>query len=156
MSDREQDVAIAKAMNVTVIDWWYHADCECGGLEPVMDENDEGRPYLALLDEHGDSGKWYRETAILEPSFAIPHTRDDGSVYRNYEPIPDYGSPQGSWLILDYVRENPDSKFAERFLTEIEKPFYPNCLIWQVLPNLTPSIIKEAAFEAAKGLIHCS
>ena len=162
MTDREQDVLIAKAMGLSPIDWYYHKDPECGGLEPVM-EDDEGNPYLALMDwsDSGDGektiGQLYRESAIVEPTIkTLDGKRTDGSDFFTYKPIPQYETPECSWLILDYVRENSDSKFAQVFEERLDFLLDPHryhehhFMLNTVFARMTPSIIKQAAYEAAK------
>ncbi len=154
MDEREKDVAIAKAMGIEVVDWYYHHDPEYGGLDDLMC-NDDGTPNWF---EHCQSlSKILRETAIIEPSVRISMTRHDGSKYHIHEPIPHYDTPEGSWKILDYVRENRDEAFTVRFLGELKDHLVcraltddwidPFCL---AVTGITPALIKQAAFEAAK------
>ena len=118
---RDQDVLIARAMGLEIETQHYTAFCHgC-----------EGKTHIAEF------------TQILRP---------DGE----YDPVPDYGSREGSWSILDYVRENSDSKFAQVFEERIDFLLDPHryhehhFMLNTVFARMTPSIIKQAAYEAAK------
>jgi len=110
MSDREQDVAIAKAMGTVKL----------GSLCP--------------------------DCTRLETCFPD---------------VVDFNTPEGSWKILDYVRENPQSRFALRFAVELTRLTNLFLIQWDriqdpsekvhvVVTSLTPETIKSAAYEAAK------
>jgi len=106
MSDREQDVAIAKAMGISL-----------GSLCP--------------------------DCTRLETCFPD---------------VVDFNTPEGSWKILDYVREHDDEftrRFTRAFINSLGLTLPVDTTldcIGQMLTELTPSIIKEAACKAAKEM----
>ena len=75
-------------------------------------------------------------------------------------PLPDFGKPEGSWLVLDYIREDPDSDFARAFCQHVASSMgwfdwiegAGEYFVSRVLLYLTPSLVKQAAFKAAKGV----
>ena len=72
--------------------------------------------------------------------------------------VVDFNTSDGSWKILDYVRENffDDNRFVDQFIRHLYDGLRlsglqgnTNCLT-QTIGLLTPSLIKQAAYEAAK------
>lgn len=133
MTEREKDVCIAKAMGLNVQPFVYFWDGKNLDWHQANEED--------LKDSH-----W----TVME------YIVSDG----NLKPLPDYGSFEGSWLILDYMRENPKSEFVLEFvdalydLLKIDHGYdnYCDCME-QVFTRMTPSLIKEAAYQVAKEMI---
>ena len=164
MTDREQDVAIAKAMGIGVVNWPYFC---CGGVADAYDEDESGKPSYGH-EERGCT-KLFEGTAVWMPSYRYlgGHNIPDDRDWYGHRPIPHYETPEGSWKILDYIRENPSSSFAIQFMLELGSLLHtPKRLemvsesrysvfdhVCCLVEKLTPSLIRDAAYEAAKELI---
>lgn len=158
IDEREKDVAIARAMGIQVVDWPYEDDLECGGLDPIM-EDDDGKPNFGLsLGPDSEFAKEAKEEAIYEPSyrhFYVHNIPDDIDLY-THSPIPDYSSREGCWEILDYVRDHPTTPFTLAFdnylreSLEIDEYMGGETVSWWLLTHITPAMIKEAAWRASQ------
>ncbi len=76
---------------------------------------------------------------------------DPGSkIFRWYD-LPHYDTPEGSWKILDYVRENPGTVFRDYFIRHLDDLLgCDGFTLTDVVIHLTPTLICDAAHEAAK------
>lgn len=163
MSDRDQDIAIAKAMGIEVVMWPYMKNPECGGFDPIDEDLDTHEPDFELsLGDESEFARIRKANAVWLPSYRfvgghnIPEDRD----WYDHRPIPDYSTPEGSWKILEYVG-NTSSRFAYQFALKLTNLMNLSLLEWDnmkdpalkvhtIVSLLTPSLIKEAAYEAAK------
>lgn len=76
------------------------------------------------------------------------------------EEVPRYDTPEGVFKIIDYMRDNPKGEFVLEFVSQLYDLLkidhgldnYWDCLE-QVFTRLTPSLIKQAAYEAAKECV---
>ena len=79
----------------------------------------------------------------------------DWAFFPDLKPLPEFDSPAGCWLILDYIRDHPeDEDFKGLFESFLDSRIpVDKYTFWEVLPYLTPTLIRDAAYEAATHLV---